>query len=205
MADSEKIIKWAFLVSGWGKTAVNAMELFIQKPFRRSEVALLIYDEEPCGAMDKAKGEGIKTIKISRKEFSSHFEHQRKIISELKNNNIDSVFLLAYKFLIKEEMLVAFKNKIFNIHPSLFPSFLGTQTAIQDALDYGVKISGVTVHIIDDKLDRGIIIAQEPIRVLNEDTFDTLYPKYAKAGIKLIEETIRLNESSRMIEFTDNS
>jgi len=198
MANSEKVIKWAFLVSGWGKTAVNAIELFVQKSFERSEIALLIYDEEPCGAMEKAKLEGVKAVRISRKEFETHKEHQRKIIIELQNNNIDSVFLLAYKFLIKEEMLLAFKNKIFNIHPSLFPSFLGTQTAIQDALDYGVKISGITVHIIDDELDRGLIVVQEPIRILNEDVFDTLYPKYEKAGIKLIEETIKLNESSNL-------
>jgi len=87
-------------------------------------------------------------------------------------------------------MLKAFPNRIINIHPSLFPSFLGTKTAIQDALEYGVKVTGITTHIIDDKLDEGVILCQTPIRVDDKDTFDTLYPKFAEEGKVIIKETI---------------
>jgi len=91
-------------------------------------------------------------------------------------------------------MLKAFNNQIINIHPSLFPSFLGTKTAIQDALAYGVKITGITTHIIDEKLDEGIILAQEAIKINSNDNFDSLYPKFAKKGKKIVLKTIRIIE-----------
>ncbi len=196
MAQNRPKIKWAFMVSGWGRTAVNALELFEKSTFNFSEVSLLIYDETPCGAFDKSKEMGIDAIQISRKNFENSTLHQKQLLKVLNEYQIDFVFMLAYKYKIKKELLNVFQNRILNIHPSLFPSFLGTQTAIQDALDYGVKITGITTHIIDEEYDKGIILAQEPIRINDTDNFDSLYMKFIEKGKKVIKDTILLTEQS---------
>jgi len=193
-----KKINWAILVSGWGRSALETLKVFEKGEFRNSNIVVLIYEQEPCGAAEKALEMGVETIRLVKKDFPNLLEYQKKLIEELKKRNIDYIFMLAYKYLIKDEMLAAFPNKILNVHPSLFPSFLGTQTAIQDALAYGVKITGITTHIIDDKLDEGTILCQEPIRIKKNDTFETLYPKFAKKGKKIIKKTIKKIEK---IEF----
>ncbi|GAA4278930.1 phosphoribosylglycinamide formyltransferase [Aquimarina mytili] len=197
MADLKKI-NWAILVSGWGKSALDTLEAYEKGTFKKSNISVLIYEQEPCGAAEKAQEIGIETIRLIKKDFPNLISYQKKLIEELKKRNIDYIFMLAYKYLIKDEMLTAFPNRILNIHPSLFPSFLGTQTAIQDALEYGVKITGITTHIIDDKLDEGIILCQEPIRIKEGDTFETLYPKFGKKGQKIIRKTIKKIEKNNL-------
>ncbi len=194
MSRNTQKIKWAFMVSGWGRTAVNALELFEKSTFNFSEISLLIYDEIPCGAHEKSKEMGIKSIQVSRKNFKNSTLHQKHLLKVLNEYQIDFIFMLAYKYRVKKELLNAFQNRILNIHPSLFPSFLGTQTAIQDALDYGVKITGITTHIIDEEYDKGVILAQEPIRINDSDDFETLYVKFIDKGKKVIEDTILLTE-----------
>ncbi len=195
---TNKKINWAILVSGWGKSALDTIAAYEKGAFKKSNISVLIYEQEPCGAAEKAKEIGIETVRLIKKDFPNLISYQKKLIEELKKRNIDYIFMLAYKYLIKDDMLAAFPNRILNIHPSLFPSFLGTQTAIQDALEYGVKITGITTHIIDDKLDEGIILCQEPIRINDGDTFDTLYPKFGKKGQKIIKKTIKKIEKNNL-------
>ena len=191
-------LKWAILVTGWGRNAKDTLEAFENNSFEKSKISLVVYETEPCGAAEKAREMGVETILLKRSDFSGINEYQQKLIQLIKKSNIDYIFMLNYKYRIREEMLQAFPNRILNIHPSLFPSFLGTKTAIQDALDYGVKITGITTHIIDEKLDEGIIIDQVPIKVKKNDTFDTLYPKFAKKGRKIIIKTIRNIETNTL-------
>jgi phosphoribosylglycinamide formyltransferase-1 len=183
-------IKWAILVTGWGRNAKDTLKAFVKKKLNNSTINLVIYESEPCGAKDYAEKHGIETLQVLRKNFTSNLKYQDHLITEIKKRNIDYVFMLNFKYIIKENMLNAFSNRIVNIHPSLFPSFLATKTAIQDALDYGVKVTGITTHIIDDKIDEGTILCQTPIKVATTDTFDTLYPKFAKKGKKIILDTI---------------
>ena len=109
---------------------------------------------------------------------------------------IDYVLLLSFKYLVRKDLLEAFPDRIINIHPSLFPSFLNTHRAIQEALEYGVKVSGITTHIIDDQVDAGTIVCQEPIRFESGETFETVYPKYAETAKKILLDTISEIESS---------
>ncbi|NAS30158.1 phosphoribosylglycinamide formyltransferase [Flavobacteriaceae bacterium R38] len=192
MNTESKELRWAILTTGWGNSAVKAIEAFNEGALNGSNIVLLVYESEPSGAAEIAKKSGIETLKIERDKFDSQVAFQRKLSEELKSREIDYIFMLAFKYIIKDEMLNMFPNRIINIHPSLFPSFLATKTAIQDALDYGVKVSGVTTHIIDDKIDEGIILCQEVIKFKEEDTFDTLYPKFTKKGKKATIDTMNL-------------
>tara|TARA_R100001369_G_scaffold92823_1_gene140190 strand:- start:404 stop:1018 length:615 start_codon:yes stop_codon:yes gene_type:complete len=188
----ERNKKWAILCSGWGNNARDVIEATSNSTLKNINISLLIYDETPCGAAQMAEHHNIEALQISRSDFPEIESHQRKLIDEITKREIDFIFLLNYKYLIRKEMLNAFPNRILNVHPSLFPSFLGTKTAIQDALEYGVKITGITTHIIDHNYDRGIILCQEVIRINKKDTFDTLYPNFRKKGLKIILKTITM-------------
>ncbi|RLD28362.1 MAG: phosphoribosylglycinamide formyltransferase [Bacteroidetes bacterium] len=191
---SDQKINWAILITGWGRNARDTIEAFHKGKLKQSNIKLVIYEKEPCGAKKLAEDYGIETLKLIKQDFSNSISYQDKLIQEIKKKKIDYVFLLGYKYIIKEKMLNAFPNRIINIHPSLFPSFLVTKTAIQDALDYGVKLTGITTHIIDNKIDEGIILCQKGIKIRDNDTFESLYPKFAKEGKKIILKTIRIIE-----------
>jgi phosphoribosylglycinamide formyltransferase-1 len=192
----EKKLNWAILVTGWGRNARDTIEAFGEGKLKRSAIRVLFYQSEPCGAAEAAEKIGIETLRIQRKGFDSTEAYQHRIIEELRRRKIDYIFLLSYKYIIRQEFLAAFPNRIINIHPSLFPSFLATTTAIQQALAYGVKVSGITTHIIDDQIDEGTILCQEPIRFDDNETFDTVYPKFAEKGQKIILDTIALIEKN---------
>jgi len=187
-------IRWAILVTGWGRNAYDTIEAFSKGLLENSDISLVIYENEPCGAAEIAKECGIEVLQLSKSDFENSKIYQEKLIEGIRKRNIDYIFMLNYKYIIREAMLSAFPNRIINIHPSLFPSFLGTKTAIQDALAYGVKITGITTHIIDDKLDEGVILAQEAIEVESEDDFDSLYPKFAEKGKEIVLKTIKIIE-----------
>lgn len=191
---TEKKLNWAILVTGWGRNAKDTIENYQQGLLKRSDLKFLIYQSLPCGAAESAEKAGIETMRLLRKDYSSTEDYQHSIIKELQARNIDYILLLSYKYIIRQEMLETFPNRIVNIHPSLFPSFLATTTAIQEALEYGVRISGITTHIIDDKIDEGTILCQEPIRFEENETFETVYPKFAATAPKLILDTINLIE-----------
>ncbi len=192
--NTEKKLKWAILVTRWGRNAKDVIEAYQKGALKRSEIGLLIYETEPCGAADAANEAGIETVRLVRKDYESREAYQRQIIIELRQREIDYTLLLSFKYVIRQEMLEAFPNRIVNIHPSLFPSFLATHTAIQEALDYGVRISGITTHIIDSEIDKGSILCQEPIKFKENDTFETVYPKFGKKGKKIVLKTIALME-----------
>ncbi|QDO94698.1 phosphoribosylglycinamide formyltransferase [Formosa sediminum] len=194
----KKNLKWAILLTGWGRNARDIIEAFNQGQLKRSDISLLIYQEEPCGAKELAEQYGIETLKVVRADFENAIAYQALLTTEIKKRDIDYIFMLNYKYIIQKDMLLAFPNRIINIHPSLFPSFLATKTAIQDALDFGVKVTGITTHIIDENIDEGVILAQKAIRVKDNDTFDTLYPKFAKHGKKIILKTITIIENMQL-------
>jgi len=189
--DKNKTINWAILVTGWGRNAKDVIKALNKNKKNTSKIKMLIFEQETCGAAIEAKKQGIEVLLIKRIEFPTIEAYQNQLLFQLKKREIDHIFLMNYKYRVREFLLIAYPNRIYNVHPSLFPSFLGTKTAIQDALDYGVKITGITTHIIDRELDRGIILRQKAIKIKAGDTFDTLYPKFAKEGKKLILKTIR--------------
>ncbi|HMB65083.1 MAG TPA: formyltransferase family protein, partial [Eudoraea sp.] len=131
---TEKKLKWAILVTGWGRNARDTIVAFDKGLLKRSVIRLLIYQSKPCGAAEAAEKSGIETLRLLRKDYESVEVYQQVISEQLQMRKIDYIFLLSYKYIIRQGLLAAFPNRIINIHPSLFPSFLATTTAIQEAL-----------------------------------------------------------------------
>jgi len=137
-----------------------------------SEVAVVISDKAEAEGLTKARDRGIETVAIERKG-RSRAEHDAEIGDELERRGVELVCLAGYMRLLSPDFVRAFPNRIVNTHPSLLPAFTGLNVQ-QQAIDHGVKISGCTVHFVDEELDHGPIIIQRSVEVRDDDTAETL-------------------------------
>jgi phosphoribosylglycinamide formyltransferase-1 len=137
-----------------------------------SEISVVISDKANAAGLEKARERGVDTVVIERKGKTRE-EHDAAIIAELKNRGIELVCLAGYMRLLSCDFIQAFPDGIVNIHPSLLPSFPGLD-AQRQAIEHGVKISGCTVHFVNEELDAGPIILQKAVEVKGDDTEETL-------------------------------
>ena len=162
----------AILISGRGSNMVALCDAVSDSTIPDAEVAVVISDRKNAAGLDLAKERGIETTVIERGD-RSRLEHEREIISALSERETDLVCLAGYMRILSPEFVKAFRGRILNIHPSLLPSFPGLDVQRQ-VIAHGVKVSGCTVHFVDESLDGGPIIAQAAVPVLDNDTPDTL-------------------------------
>jgi phosphoribosylglycinamide formyltransferase-1 len=137
-----------------------------------AEIAVVISDQPKADGLGKAEERGIETLVIER-HGRRREEHDREIVAALQARQVDLVCLAGYMRVLSGEFLKAFPRRILNIHPSLLPSFPGLH-AQKQALDSGAKVSGCTVHFVDETLDGGPIIAQRSVPVYDDDTVESL-------------------------------
>jgi phosphoribosylglycinamide formyltransferase-1 len=137
-----------------------------------AEIAVVLSDKRDAPGLLAADERGLKT-RICERKGRGREEHEREIIAALKEFRVDLVCLAGYMRLLSPCFIEAFRGRILNIHPSLLPAFPGLD-AQRQALEHGVKISGCTVHFVDETLDGGPIIAQRVVPVLEDDTVETL-------------------------------
>ena len=137
-----------------------------------SEVAVVISDKPAAPGLEKARERGVETVVIERRGRSRE-EHDAEIIDELGKRDVELVCLAGYMRLLSRDFVQAFEDRIINIHPSLLPEFPGLNVQ-QRAIDAGVKVSGCTVHFVNEDLDAGPIILQRTVEVKEDDTADTL-------------------------------
>jgi phosphoribosylglycinamide formyltransferase 1 len=182
-------MKIGILISGRGSNMTAIVEAVQSGEIPDSEVCVVISDKTSAEGLEKAKARGIETTVITRKGRTRE-EHDAEIISELKRHNIKLVCLAGYMRLLSCDFVHAFPDKIVNIHPSLLPAFPGLD-AQRQAIEYGVKISGCTVHFVDDGLDRGAIILQKAVKVAENDTAETLSAKILEHEHALYVEALR--------------
>jgi len=183
-----KINKWAILMSGWGRSALKTLELQEEDKLPGHQIELMVYEKEDNGVFERADNLDIATHYLPKSSFSNEADYYEELQNTLKKHGIDFIFLLGYKHIIKESFLNLYPDKIVNIHPSLLPSFRGKK-AIQQAMNYGVKVTGITTHLIDEELDKGKIICQRCIRIKDDETFDELDQRFIEEGKIIIEET----------------
>ena len=129
--------------------------------------------------------------------FASREEYDQEIIKELKKKEIDLIVLAGFMRILSGPFVDEYRGRIMNIHPALLPSFKGTH-GIKDAFEYGVKVTGVTVHFVDKGLDSGPVILQSCVRVEESDTMETLEEKIHKEEHRLYPEAVRLFAEDRL-------
>ena len=162
-----------------------------------AQIKLLIVDNPDAYAIERAKKYSIEFLYINPKDFKSKDDFFRKISDELKARGVDLVILAGFMRIVRKPLIDAFQNRIMNIHPALLPSFPGLHGQKQ-AADYGVRISGCTVHFVDEGMDTGPVIIQAALPVSPEDTEDTLSARILKLEHKIFPEAIRLYADGRV-------
>lgn len=183
------------LISGGGSN-LQAILDEIEKGNINGEVSLVISDREGAYGIKRAENHGIKGIVIDRKNFDNRASFMKAIIDRLKEEKVELVILAGFLSILSKEFISQYKNKIINIHPSLIPAFCGEgyygERVHRAALEYGVKVSGATVHFVDEGADTGPVILQEAVPVLDDDTVETLAARILKVEHRLLPEAVRL-------------
>ena len=133
-----------------------------------AEIVAVVTDKPQAYVVERAVSAGVSVVAFTPKDFSSKAEHETAILEKLAELEVEWLVLAGYMRLIGDTLLSAYPNKIINIHPSLLPSFPG-KDAIGQALDHGVKVTGVTVHYVDAGMDTGQILSQQAVEVVAGD------------------------------------
>ncbi|ENH96769.1 phosphoribosylglycinamide formyltransferase [Gracilibacillus halophilus YIM-C55.5] len=181
--------KLAVFASGTGSN-YDAITEAVKYGKLDAEVALLVSDQPNAKVVEKAKQQGTPTFVFEPKQYRDKNAFEEKIVNVLQEHKIDWIVLAGYMRLIGNTLLRPFEGKIINIHPSLLPAFPGLD-AIGQAFEAGVKISGVTVHYVDEGMDTGSIIAQEAVNVTDKMTRDDLQQAIQQVEHRLYPETIQ--------------
>lgn len=165
-------MKIGILISGRGSNMAALADAVAGGVIADSEVVVVISDKADAAGLAKAEARGIATVVIERNGRTRN-EHDKEIVAELKKRDVELVCLAGYMRLLSPEFVRAFPNGIVNIHPSLLPAFPGLNVQ-QQAIEHGVKVSGCTVHFVDEELDHGPIILQRTVAVNDNDTAESL-------------------------------
>jgi len=189
-------MKFAVLISGNG-TNLQAIIDAVKAGVITAELSLVISDREDAFGLKRAESVGIKTQVFNPKNYTNPQSVDRDIVANLKQQEIDFVVLAGYMRLLTEFFVKEFPKKILNIHPALLPSFKGVH-GIKDAFTYGVKVTGVTVHFVDEKMDHGPIIMQEAVDVEERDTPETLEEKIHAVEHRIYPKAIQLFVAGRL-------
>lgn len=162
----------AVLASGQGSNLEAILEA-IERGEVFGRVVLVLGDRGRAPALEKARKRGVEALFMNPKDYENRLDYDRALIGKIKNAGADLVVLAGFMRLLSKEFIRAFPQSIMNIHPALLPAFPGLDGAEQ-AFNYGVKVTGCTVHFVDEGLDSGPVVLQEAVPVIQHDTIDTL-------------------------------
>ncbi len=190
--------KIAVLVSGGG-TNLQAIIDSIENGYLNCSISVVISDKKNAFAVQRAKDKGIDYEIVSKKEHGDGLSDR---INSLIPDDVDLVVLAGFLSILKGEIITRFKNRILNVHPSLIPSFCGDGMyglkVHQAAVDYGVKVSGCTVHLVDSGTDSGPIVMQKTVSVDENDTAESLQKKILVCEHEIFVESIKLFAENRI-------
>lgn len=160
------------LISGRGSNMLALADAVRAGRVPNAEISVVISDQRNALGLARATARGIEALVIGRSGRTRE-EHDREIVTALRSRSVDLVCLAGYMRVLSREFIEAYPDRILNIHPSLLPAFPGLD-AQRQALDHGVKWTGCTVHVVDETLDGGPIIAQRAVPVSDDDTVESL-------------------------------
>jgi phosphoribosylglycinamide formyltransferase-1 len=186
MAD---LLKLGILISGNGSNLQSIID-YIEKGSLKATIKIVISNNPDAYGLTRAKKHGIPVVILKNGDFINKEDFDLELINILKNNSVDLVILAGFMRVLTPTFLKAFTQKIMNIHPALLPSFPGIHGQKQ-ALEYGVKLSGCTVHFVDEGVDTGPIIIQSAVQVFDDDTEETLAARILKEEHRIYPQAIQ--------------
>jgi len=190
------VLKLGVLASGRGSNFQAIIDA-IEAGALNAKVELLVVDNPSAFAVERAEKHGIPHLLIRPMDFASKDEFFVKIAEELKVRGVELVILAGFMRIVRKPLLDAFPMRVMNIHPAILPSFPGLHGQKQ-AVDYGAKISGCTVHFVDEGMDTGPVIIQAAVPVAPGDTEETLSARILKIEHRIFPEAIRLFSEGRI-------
>jgi phosphoribosylglycinamide formyltransferase-1 len=177
----------AVLASGAGTT----LQALFEDPHVGPSIVMVVSDNPVAQALERARARGVKAVVLEPARYSSRqaFDHALTLL--LDEEAIEFVLLAGYMRILGAEVVRAFREKALNVHPSLLPAFPGSH-AVRDALSWGVKITGATVHLVDEEVDHGPIVLQEAVAVLPGDDEPSLHQRIQSVERRLFPRAARL-------------
>jgi len=188
--------KLGVLISGRGSHLKNLIDRCGRGEISAS-VATVISNNPEAPGLRLPREAGIETVVLSHKHFATREEYDAGIVEHLNRNEIDLVCLAGFMRLLSPVLIRAFPQRIMNVHPSLLPAFPGLH-AQKQAIEYGAKVTGVTVHFVDEGLDSGPVILQRTLEVQPEDTEDTLADRLLPVEHQTYADAVRLFCENRL-------
>jgi phosphoribosylglycinamide formyltransferase-1 len=183
----------AVLASGAGTN----LQALLDDPLVGRWIVLVVSDRPGAQALDRARARGIKAIVLERGRHPSGHEFDLALTGLLEEEAIEFVVLAGYMRIVGPGTVRAFRDRILNVHPALLPALPGAH-AVRDALDWGVKVTGATVHLVDEEVDHGPIVLQEPVPVLAGDDERTLHGRIQDVEHRLLPLATRLLVDGRL-------
>ncbi len=191
------MLNLAVCVSGGGTNLQAIIDAIENGTITNTRIKAVISNNSSAYALERAKAHGIASMCISPKEFGSREEFNQAFLEELDSYQVDLVVLAGFLVVLPEMMIKKYQNRIINVHPSLIPSFCGTGyyglKVHKGALERGVKVTGATVHFVDEGTDTGPIILQQPVAVEPDDTPEVLQRRVMEeAEWKILPQAIEM-------------
>jgi phosphoribosylglycinamide formyltransferase-1 len=178
------------LASGRGSNLQALLEACAAPRFP-ARIAVVVSDREQAPALERAAAAGVPAVFVNPKDFGDRAAWEAAVVAELRARDVGLVCLAGFMRLLSPVFVRAFPGRILNVHPALLPAFPGLE-AQRQAFEHGVKVSGATVHLVDEGLDSGPIVAQEAVPVLSSDTEETLAARILEAEHRLYPRAVRL-------------
>jgi len=178
------------LLSGRGSNFEALAESVAAGRIPNAEIALVVSNREGAAGIEKAKARGIETRVIPSKGLQRE-EHDRQVVAALQEKGVELVCLAGYMRLLSPLFVRAFPGKILNVHPSLLPAFPGLE-AQRQALEHGAKVTGCTVHFVDENLDAGPIVLQATVTIRDDDTAETLSERILREEHRIYSEAVKI-------------
>ena len=178
------------LLSGRGSNFEALADSVAAGRIPEAEIALVLSNREGAAGIDRARARGLATRVIPSKGLERE-PYDRQVVAALREANVELICLAGYMRLLSPFFVAAFPQRILNIHPSLLPSFPGLESQKQ-ALEYGVKFAGCTVHFVDENLDAGPIVLQAVVPIEDRDTEDTLSARILKEEHRIYSEAVKI-------------
>lgn len=180
----------AVLASGKGSNLEAILEA-VGRGEIAGEVVLVISDQETAMALERARRHGVEALFLNPRDYKNRQEYDQAVVDRLKTARTDLVVLAGFMRLLSPLFVRSFPMRIMNIHPALLPAFPGLD-GVEQAFDYGVKVTGCTVHFVDEGLDSGPVILQEAVPVIQQETIETLQQRIHASEHRLYPRAVEL-------------